>query len=72
MMEYARAILPEVCIWEYLFKKELLKCVSWASFNELNELNAWCHECFNEMYPELLNEVFNESVSMEKSMAITL
>jgi len=58
MMEYAKVILPKVCFWKNLFKKELLKCASWANSNESDELSAWCYKNFNEMYPDVLDEVF--------------
>lgn len=62
MIEYARVILPKVCNWKNLYKKELLKCVEWAGEHEINELRKWCFENFNEIYPDILDEVFAESV----------
>ncbi len=58
MIEYAKVILPKVCFWENLFKKELLKCVSWTEINEMNELRTWCYNTFGAMHPEILDEAF--------------
>jgi hypothetical protein len=58
MIEYAKVILPSVCFWEDLFKKELLKCKNWAGNNELNELISWCYNTFGEMHPDILDETF--------------
>jgi len=58
MMEYAKLILTKVSAWENLFKKELLKCVSWVGVNEMLELRAWCYDNFNEIYPDILDETF--------------
>ena len=60
-MEYAKVILPKVCFWKSLFKKELLKCKSWANSDELNELSAWCYKNFSDMYPDILDEVFADA-----------
>ena len=61
MMEYAKVILPKVCFWKSLFKKELMKCKSWANSDELNELSAWCDKNFSDMYPDVLDEVFMDT-----------
>ena len=70
-MEYAKVILPKVCFWKNLFKEELLKCASWASFDELNELSAWCHKNFSDMYADILDEVFNDFANGKKSKVIS-
>ena len=61
MMEYAKVILPKVCCWKNLFKKELLKCVEWAKPRELNELIVWSYDNFSDMYPDVLHDVFSKS-----------
>jgi hypothetical protein len=57
-MEYAKVILPKVCFWDNLFKKELLKCLNWTENNEIIELISWCYNTFGEMHPEILDQVF--------------
>lgn len=63
MIEYAKVILPKVCFWKNLFKKELLKCVSWTKSIEMEELVCWCYENFYEMHPDVLDEVFSGNVN---------
>lgn len=58
MMEYARVILPKVCFSRELFRKELLKCISWVGDSELKSLKEWCYENFKEIYPDILAEAF--------------
>ncbi len=58
MIQYAKVILPKVCLWEELYKKELQKCVGWSSPEELKELRNWCYENFNDLYSDIHNEVF--------------
>ncbi len=58
MIEYAKVVLPGVCAWESLFKKELLKCVNWTTHDEMEEFSGWCYENFFGMYPDVLDEVF--------------
>ena len=58
MMEYVKVILPGVCAWEDLFKKELLKCNNWTGINEMSELISWCYNTFGEMHPGILDEIF--------------
>ena len=69
-MEYANVILPKVCFWKNLFKKELLKCVDWASPGEMNELAIWCYDNFSEMYPDVLHEVFSKRAKRKHHHAI--
>ena len=59
MIEYAKVILPKVSFSRELFQKELLKCIGWVKKNEVEELRNWCFENFNEMYPNLLKETFD-------------
>ncbi len=60
MLEYSKIILPKVSFSKELFRKELIKCVNWVEQDEIQELYKWCHENFNEMYPDVLAEVFAE------------
>jgi len=58
MIEYAKIILPKVSFSEELFRKELNKCIHWVEPDQVQKLYLWCFENFNEMYPDVLNEVF--------------
>jgi hypothetical protein len=68
-MEYAKIILPKVCFWESLFKKELLKCISWTNKNELNELCGWCYNNFSEKQLDILDDAFTGIASNTKISA---
>jgi hypothetical protein len=59
MIEYAKVILPKVSFSKDLFRKELLKCISWVDESDLSELRTFCYENFSDMYPEILSEVFS-------------
>jgi len=58
MIEYAKQILPKVCNWKDLFRKELIKCVEWASPDEQNEIYVWCYRYFADLHSDVLEEVF--------------
>ncbi|MBT3385693.1 MAG: hypothetical protein HN778_10415 [Prolixibacteraceae bacterium] len=58
MLEYAKVILPKVSFSKKLFRKELYKCINWVGQEQVHELYSWCHENFNEMYPDILAEAF--------------
>ncbi len=59
MFEYAKVILPKVSFSKQLFRKELLKCISWVEKGEIEDLRNWCFENFGEIYPDILEEVFS-------------
>jgi hypothetical protein len=59
MLEYAKVILPKVSFSTELFRKELIKCISWVNGAELNQLKEWCFENFRDMHPEILSEAFS-------------
>jgi len=63
MIEYAKVILPKVSFSRELFRKELIKSVSWIDSGQLEELVEWCNENFGEMYPDILNEVFSHNAA---------
>lgn len=60
MIEYAKTILPKMSFSKLLFKKELMKCLSWMKPAEQNELKAWCVKRFNDKYPDVLEEAFRQ------------
>ena len=57
-MEYAKVILPKVTFSRELFRKELHKCIGWIDKEEIGELHKWCLENFGEIYPDILDEAF--------------
>ena len=64
MIEYAKVMLPKVCYNPALFRKELIKCVSWIENPvELQELLIWCVENFKDIHPMIIDEVFAHSAA---------
>jgi hypothetical protein len=61
MIEYAKVILPKVTFNKFLFRKELMKCISWMKPSERRELKIWCFMTFSNQYPDVLNEAFANS-----------
>lgn len=70
MLEYAKIILPKVCEWKSLFKKELKKSYNWMPENELPELYRWCYSNFQQLYPDVLAEIFKDSAWKQEIEAI--
>ena len=60
MLEYAKVILPKVSFDKSLFKKELSKCLKWIEPREIHELREWCYKNFQNQYPDVLEEVFED------------
>lgn len=58
MLEYAKIILPKVSFSKDLFRKELIKCIHWVEESQLHELQTWCFQTFNGIYPDVLSEAF--------------
>ena len=58
MLEYAKVILPKVSFSRELFTKELHKCINWVEQDQVMDLYIWCHQKFQEMYPNVLAEAF--------------
>ena len=68
MIEYAKVILWGVSFWKALFKKELEKIIQWSDPVELTEIRNYCYEKYNDMHPDVLEEVFTtEKVSVPDS-----
>lgn len=59
MIEYAKTILPVICGWEILFKKELVKSLNWMNKEEHPEFCCWCYAMFSPVYTDVLDEVFS-------------
>ncbi len=58
MIEYAKEILPKVCNWKKLFRKELIKCVEWSGAEKRDELYNWCYNNYSDIHSDVLEEVF--------------
>ncbi len=59
MYELSKDILQKVSFDPILFKKELLKAISWLDSKEdIKKLKEWCTLQFGSNYPQILNEVF--------------
>ena len=58
MLEHQKKVLLAVAAYPYLFKKELLKSLTWLSFDELMKLRAWTRKEFGSYYNQLIGEVF--------------
>ncbi len=58
MIEYAKQILPKVCAWKALFRKELIKSIEWAEPASRDEIYQWCFRNYNHLHEDVLDEVF--------------
>ncbi len=58
MIEYAKEILPKVCNWKELFRKELIKCVEWGGPEKRDEIYNWCCRYYADSHSDVLEEVF--------------
>lgn len=66
MIEYAKKVLPVVCAWKDLFRKELVKCMDWVEPEKREELFNWCYQEYAGLHPDVLEEVFLTKI--EKSI----
>jgi hypothetical protein len=60
MIEYAKTILPKITFSRELFRKELFKCIAWVEKDKLAEFQHWCIDSFGEIFPDILEEAFND------------
>jgi hypothetical protein len=58
MLEYAKQILPKVCNWKDLFRKELIKSIEWAAPENRDEIYEWCFQNYYQLHEDVLDEVF--------------
>jgi len=58
MLDYAKIVLLGVNFSEKLFKKELIKIVSWTEPHEISALKIYTLEKYYDTYPEILEVVF--------------
>jgi len=62
MLEYTKTILQKVSFSPYLFAKELVKSFQWLKHDEITALKTWCTLTFGDLYPETLQEAFQNSI----------
>ncbi len=60
MIEYAKVVLPRMSFNQFIFKKELKKCIAWMKPAELQEFRNWCFHTFYPQYREVLDEAFSQ------------
>lgn len=59
MVELSKKILLKVSFDPKLFRKELLKAITWINDQEdIRRLREWCQKEFGRKYPHILQEVF--------------
>jgi len=58
MLEHQIKVLKAVSDNQQLFRKELIKSLSWLSDKERLELQKWVSEHYMNQYPGLINEAF--------------
>ena len=64
MIEYAKVMLPQVSYDPALFRKELIKCISWIEKPaEFNELLKWCVNNFKDVHSSIIDEVFSTTAA---------
>ena len=65
MLEYAKVVLLGVCFRELLFKKELIKIISWSQPHEKPEIKRYVYDKYYYMYPDTIDEIFFERKEKE-------
>ncbi|MFT5970392.1 MAG: putative NAD/FAD-binding protein [Flavobacteriales bacterium] len=59
MLEFSKVILKKVSFDTDLFRKELIKSISWLSVTESKQLKSWCLTYFGIGYHQTIMDVFN-------------
>ncbi len=62
MLEFCKKVLEKVSFDRYLFKKELLKAISWIKADELEVLRRWCLIKFGNLYRQLIEDSFQKAL----------
>lgn len=58
MLEHQKKVLLGVSDNPYLFRKEIIKSLSWLSVKDAEELNRWVKKEFGLYYAHILGEIF--------------
>ena len=62
MLEHQKMVLKGVFDNKYLFKKELIKSMSWLNKNDQILLKMWIYKNFRDQHPDIINDVlFSEN-----------
>lgn len=59
MLEHQMAVLMAVSNEKILFRKELIKSLTWLDQGELAQLRSWVQANFNTQYPDIIEDVLN-------------
>lgn len=62
MLEFCKKVLEKVSFDKHLFKKELLKAISWVKTDELELLRRWCLIKFGNLYQQLIEDSFQKAL----------
>ena len=63
MLEYCKIVLNGVHEDKKLFRKELIKSMSWLNTDEQTQFAAWVREKFNHQHSEIIDEILNTKYS---------
>jgi len=58
MLELCKEILVKVAFDRFLFRKELVKAVSWINSDEIKQFETWTRENFGKKYPDEIDLAF--------------
>lgn len=65
MLEHQIIVLRGVSHDRYLFRKELLKSMSWLNAEDQSSLIRWIGENYQSRYPEILKEVISQTKKLD-------
>ena len=65
MLEHQIIVLRGVSHDKYLFRKELLKSLSWLNAEDQSNLFRWVCENYLSHHPEILKEVINQAKKLD-------
>lgn len=65
MLEHQIIVLRGVSHDKYLFRKELLKSMSWLNAEDQSSLIRWIGENYQSRYPEILKEVISQAKKLD-------
>ena len=59
MLDHQKIVLKGVSSNKELFKKELIKSLTWLNFYEVKKLKKWVIDNFGDIHPEIIQDVIN-------------
>jgi hypothetical protein len=63
MLEYCKKVLNAVQDDEYLFKKELIKSISWLNDSDQIKLKEWVKNKYNYKHSDVIKEIIQTKYS---------